>query len=169
MATKAKTAETPVAALTLEARLGAAVELFHAGKADAEKALQAVVVDAEAEGRLAVARAARNHLKALEARQEQKGEGVVDPILEATILVNSHESVKAIQVLEKAASTHGQEPRYHYLRALALAGEGENDAAAEAIRKAVELDRTVLYQFRIEPDLSALRAHPALASLELEG
>lgn len=168
MATKTKTAPAAPSEATLEARLTAALELFHGGKAEAAAALQAVLDEAVAAGEthVSLARVARNHLTALKDRQEGKAKEEVDPMAAATAALNLKDAKQALSLLEKAASGLQARPAFHYLYAQALVLDGQVEAGAESLGKALAGDRDLFFAYLLEPDFEAARRHPAYQAFE---
>lgn len=168
MATKTKTAPAASSEGTLESRLTAALERFHGGKADAESALQAVLDEAVAggEAHVALARVARNHLAALTERRADPSAETADPLATAAAALNRKQPQEALAILDKAEAGLKTRPAYHYLCAQALAVEGNLDASAEALSKALAGNADLLYTYMLEPDFEAARRHPAFVALE---
>jgi hypothetical protein len=167
MATKPKTLKTPVPDSTLAGRFSAAIALSDAGGAEAWKALEAVAREAAAEGNVALARAARNYLLAEEhRRQAEVGIEAAGPELTASQRINLRDWQGALAVLDAALAREPERAPLHYLRAIALV-LGENPgAAAESLRKAMALDRSMLFLYQMEPDFNPVRRNSLFVEFE---
>lgn len=168
MATKTKTAPVAPSEGTLEARLTAALESFHGGKADAEAALTAVLEEALAggEAHVALVRRIRMNLAALAERKATRTEETVDILAAATAALNRKQPQEAQALLEKAEAEVKTRPAFHYLCAQVQAVEGNLDAAAGCLSKALAGNPDLLYTYMLEPDFEAARRHPAFVALE---
>ena len=167
MATKSKTTKTTAPESTLEGRLSAAIALYETGKPEAWKAFDAVVSEALVAGNVALARTARNYLLVEEHhRQAKAGMETVAPELAASQKINRKDWQGALVVLDAALAREPERACLHYLRAIALV-LGENAAsAAESMRKAMALDRSMLFLYQMEPDFNSVRRNVAFVEFE---
>jgi len=76
-----------------------------------------------------------------------------EPLEKAIRLINEKEPEEALQVLD---SVKDEDAKIWYLRALALTMLDRTDEAAEALKKAVSMDRRFYFLSRKEPDLFPL-------------
>lgn len=173
MATKAKpTATTNSASAkglgpTLGDKLNAALEHLHGGRpAEAQKALEALLPEAREAADFALLHRIRTTLTALEVRLAKPEKIKEQPDLVATVHLNRHESQEAIQVLDKALKADGENARFHFLKATALAQLEQVEQAAEALRRAVSIDPGMQVLFRLEKDFDHVRYDSAFAAFE---
>ena len=171
MVTKSKTPGSTNSApdKNLEGMFSEALNLVdqkHYDKAIA--ALEALQAEAGKHGMIAMARSARNYIMALQSRTQQEEETSTNPGLTAQLSLNRGAADEALELLNKALKTHGQDARLFYLKATAHAQKAETEAAAEAIRQAVSLNQDFLHQFRLERDFDQVRSSASFMALGLE-
>lgn len=173
MATKAKSTATTNSASakgqepTLGDKLNGALELFHGGRfAEAKPALEALVAEARAAADFGMLHSLRATLTALEARAAKQEKIKEQPDLAAMVHLNRHESEAALEVLEKALKADGENARFHFLKATALAQLEMVEQSADALRKAVSLDPGTQVLFRLEKDFDHVRYDSAFAAFE---
>ena len=175
MVTKAKTETAPKsaqgasqsAAHPLADALSAALKLVDSGKhAEAAKALQALMVEAQAAGEWSVKRRAQIYLSLADSKVHPAKAEPSDPITEIQACLNRRDTDEAIKLSEKALKTHPTLGSLHYLRAIAFAQADNTDACAESLKKAVELDGDFLFQWFMEPDFNPFRKSPLFAFTE---
>lgn len=176
MATKAKTEPatpkaTPVPAHAspspLAAAYGKAVKLVGSGKhAEAAKALETLMHDAQAAGDWGLKRRAQIYLALAEAKIHPPKAAAVDPITEVQACLNRQDANEALKLIEKALKGPAAKGPLYYLRAVAFA-QGENtEGAAESLKKAMELDPDFVFQWHMEPDFNSIRKSPLFAFTE---
>ena len=175
MATKAKTepaSKTPSAPSQpapsqLAAAFTKAVKLMDSGKyADAAAALEALKVDAQAAGDWTMKRRAQVYLSLADSKNHPAAAVVADPVTEIQACLNRHETAEALKLSEKAIKSHPAKGSLHYLRAVAFAQDENNEASAESLKKAVELDGDFVFQWHMEPDFNPIRKSPLFAFTE---
>jgi len=143
-------------------RYEAAVKLVQEGKwAKAQKALTAVIDEADVPE---VAARARQMLKICEA-QADDGKGTAeDPFLEAVYLKNKGQLEAALEICSKSGRQTKDE-RFAYLAASVHALSDRMDEAAEALKKAVELNpKNRVYAYH-DPDFEPVLGQPELQEL----
>ncbi len=175
MATKAKTepapksapVPTPVAPFPLAAAFAKAIKLVDAGKhAEAAKALELLIKDALAAGDWAVKRRAQIYLTMCAAKLHPPKAGDTDPVSEIQACLNRRDAADAIKLADKAIKSHPTMGSLHYLRAVAFAQSENIEAAAESLKKAMELDADFVFQWHMEPDFNSTRKSPLFAFTE---
>ena len=171
MPTKTKTAGSthPVSEKSLEVMFSEALELVYQQRYDtAIPALEHVQAEAANQGRVGMARSAKNYVLALNARLEKKEETPAKPELAAQLALNRGAVDEALDLLGKVLTASTQDARLFYLKATAHAQKDEADASAEALKQAVALNQDFLHQFRLERDFDRIRSASAFVSLGLE-
>jgi tetratricopeptide (TPR) repeat protein len=173
MATKAKTEPTPKSAPApappspLAAAFTKALKLIAADKhAEAAKALEALAADAEAAGDWSLKRRAQVYQVLCQAKIHPAKAAAVDAITEIQACLNRRETDEAIKLSEKALKSHPGQGSLHYLRAVAFAQAENTDASAESLKKALDLDEDLVYQWHMEPDFNSIRKSPLFAFTE---
>jgi predicted Zn-dependent protease len=175
MATKAKTEPAPKstsapsqsAPSPLAAAFGKAIKLLDAGKhAEAATALETLMKEAEAAGDWSMKRRAQVYLSLADSKVHPAKAAVADPVTEIQACLNRHETNEALKLAEKALKSHPTMGSLHYLRAVAFAQEGNTEASAESLKKAVELDADFVFQWHMEPDFNPIRKSPLFAFTE---
>ena len=68
--------------------------------------------------------------------------------------------------VEKALKSHPTKGSLHYLRAVAFAQAENTEASAESLKKAMELDGDLVFQWHMEPDFNPIRKSPLFAFTE---
>ncbi|HJW72233.1 MAG TPA: hypothetical protein VJ486_05205 [Geothrix sp.] len=166
MATKAKTQSAPKSAplpqqnqpSPLAATFTKALKLAEGGKhAEAVKALEALIKEAQAAGEWGLKRRAQVYLALSEAKLNPAKIGVTDAVSEIQACLNNHDSAGALKLLEKAIKSHPTHAVLHYLKAVAHAQSDQVEASAENLKKAMELDHDLVFQWHMEPDFNAIR------------
>ena len=173
MATNTKTAGSanPPSEMNLEEAFSEALDLVNQNKREQALAVfEALKAQAEARGRVAMARSARTYLAALQAGPQAKAvpAGKPEPQLEAQVYLNRGEAEHALKILDPAIKAQGQDARLHYLKATAHAQRDETEAAAESLRQAVALDPEFMHQYRLERDFDRVRATSTFAALGMD-
>jgi predicted Zn-dependent protease len=175
MATKAKTepASKPAPAPAqpppspLAAAFTKALKLVDAGKhAEATKALEALAEDAQAAGDWSMKRRAQVYLALCGTKLHPAKAAVTDPITEIQACLNHHQTDEALKLSEKALKSHPNVGSLHYLRAVAFAQAENTEASADSLKKAVELDADLVFQWHMEPDFNAIRKSPLFGFTE---
>jgi tetratricopeptide (TPR) repeat protein len=179
MATKAKTepapksapkpapVPTPVAPFPLAAAFAKAIKLVDAGKhAEAAKALEQLIKEALAAGDWAMKRRAQIYLALAESKIHPPKTGVTDPVSEIQACLNRRDAAEAIKLADKAIKSHPAVGSLHYLRAVAFAQSENTEAAAESLKKAMDLDADFVFQWHMEPDFNSTRKSPLFAFTE---
>jgi predicted Zn-dependent protease len=175
MATKAKTEpvpKTPVAPAQqapspLAAAYGKAMKLVDSGKhAEAAKALESLMHEAQEAGEWSMKRRAQVYLGLCESKIHPPKTAVADPVTEIQACLNRHETEEALKLSEKALKSHPAVGSLHYLRAVAFAQNENTEAAAESLKKAMELDASFVFQWHMEPDFNPIRKSPLFAFTE---
>jgi len=175
MATKAKTepapksipAPAPVAPFPLAATFAKAIKLVDAGKhAEAAKALELLIKEALAAGDWAMKRRAQIYLSLSESKLHPPKTGVTDPVSEIQACLNRRDAAEAIKLADKAIKSHPAMGSLHYLRAVAFAQSENTEAAAESLKKAMDLDADFVFQWHMEPDFNSTRKSPLFAFTE---
>ena len=179
MATKAKTepapksapkpapVPTPVAPFPLAAAFAKAIKLVDAGKhAEAAKALELLIKEALATGDWAMKRRAQIYLALAESKIHPPKAGVTDPVSEIQACLNRRDAAEAIKLADKAIKSHPAVGSLHYLRAVAFAQSENTEAAAESLKKAMDLDADFVFQWHMEPDFNSTRKSPLFAFTE---
>jgi predicted Zn-dependent protease len=175
MATKAKTEpvskSTPApvhhAPSPLATAFGKAVKLVDSGKhAEAAKALETLMHEAQEAGEWSMKRRAQVYLGLCESKIHPPKAGAADPVTEIQACLNRHETEEALKLSEKALKSHPTKGSLHYLRAVAFAQAENTEAAAESLKKAMELDASFVFQWHMEPDFNPIRKSPLFAFTE---
>jgi len=174
MATKAKSEQAPKSAPTpagqpypLADAFAKAVKLVDSGKhAEAVKALDALMEEALATGDWAIKRRAKVYRALAEAKLHPPKVEVADAITEIQASLNRRDTDEALKQLEKAIKAHPAQGNLHYLRAVAFAQAENAEASAENLKKAVELDGDLIFQWHMEPDFNSVRKSPLFAFTE---
>lgn len=174
MATKAKSEPVPKSAPApaaqpspLAAAFAKAVKLVDSAKhAEAAKALSDLMRDAQAAGDWAMKRRAQVYLALAESKLHPAKAATPDPISEIQACLNRRETDEALKQAEKALKGHAAKSTLHYLRAVAFAQAENAEASAESLKKAMDLDPDLVYQWHMEPDFNAIRKSPLFAFTE---
>lgn len=174
MATKAKSTAAPRTPAPSHAQpsphaatLAKGIKLVDTGKHDeAVKVLEPLVAEAQASGDWAIKRRAQIYLALAQSKSAPAKAAADDPIAEAQAHLNRRESEAALKLLDKLIKAHPSTATLHYLRALALAQAENAEGAAEAMKKALELDPDLVYLWHMEPDFAAMRKSPLFAFTE---
>jgi tetratricopeptide (TPR) repeat protein len=175
MATKAKTepapksapVPAPVAPFPLAAAFAKAIKLVDSGKhAEAAKALELLIKEALAAGDWAMKRRAQIYLTLAESKLHPAKAGATDSVSEIQACLNRRDAAEAIKLADKAIKTHPTMGSLHYLRAVAFAQSENTEAAAESLKKAMDLDADFVFQWHMEPDFNAIRKSPLFAFTE---
>jgi len=175
MVTKAKTEpapkSTPVpskpAPFPLATDFAKAVKLVDSGKhAEAAKALETLLQDAMLAGDWAMKRRAQVYLALAQAKIHPAKAVVADPGTEIQACLNRGETEEALKLSEKAVKSHPGSASLHYLRAVAFAQAENTEASADSLKKAVELDRDLVFQWHMEPDFNSIRKSPLFGFTE---
>jgi len=80
----------------------------------------------------------------------------------AVKLVDSGKHAEAV----KALKSHPTSGSLHYLKAVAFAQAENVEASAESLKKAMELDADLVFQWHMEPDFNPIRKSPLFAFTE---
>jgi predicted Zn-dependent protease len=175
MVTKAKTEPTPKSAPVpsqpaqspLAAAYGKAVKLLDSGKhAEAAKALEILMHEAQEAGDWAMKRRAQIYLALADAKVHPAKVAVVDPITEIQACLNRRDTDGALKLADKALKSHPAQGSLHYLRAVAFAQSENAEASADSLKKAMELDPDFVFQWHMEADFNAIRKSPLFAFTE---
>ena len=175
MATKAKTEPTPKSApvpaqvtpFPLASAFAKAIKLGDSGKhAEAVKALEGLIQEALAAGDWAMKRRAQIYLSLSEAKLHPGKVGVTDPVSEIQACLNRRDAAEAIKLADKSIKSHPTMGSLHYLRAVAFAQSDNTEAAAESLKKAMDLDTDFVFQWHMEPDFNSTRKSPLFAFTE---
>lgn len=175
MATKAKTqpapktavVPSPVAPYPLASAFAAAVKFVNTGNyAEASTALQSLVQEAQVAGDWAVKRRAQVYLTLAESKLHPAKESTADPVTEIQACLNRHQTDEALKLSEKAIKGHPAKASLHYLRSVAFAQAENTEAAAESLKKAVDLEPDFVYQWHMERDYDSIRKSPLFAFTE---
>jgi len=175
MATKSKTESVPKAATApsqpaqspLANAFAKAVKLVDAGKhAEAAKALEHLLEEARAAGDWAIKRGAQVYLALTETHLHPPKAVAAEPITEIQACLNRGERDEALKLSEKAIKAHPANGKFHYLRAVAFAQSGNTEASADCLKKALELDGDLVFQWHMEPDFNAIRKSPLFGFTE---
>lgn len=173
MATKAKSTAAPKPTPAQAppsphaATLAKGLKLVETGKhAEALKVLEPLIQDAQADGDWAIKRRAQVYIALAHAKLDPPKGGAGDPMAEAQAHLNRRESEAALKALEKLLKSHPANGILHYLRAVALAQMENAEGAAEALKKALELDSDLVYLWHMEPDFATMRKSPLFGFTE---
>ena len=173
MATKAKSTATPKPAPAQAPpsphadALAKAMKLVDTGKpAEAIKVLEPLVQAAQATGDWAVKRRAQVYLALAQTQSHPPKAAASDPVVEAQAHLNRREGEAAIKLLDKLIKERPGVGTLHYLRAVALAQAENAEGAAEALKKALELDPDFIHLWHMEPDFAAMRKSPLFGFTE---
>jgi len=168
MATKAKSQSAPksesvpapqqVQSSPLAATFTKALKLVEDGKhAEAAKALDVLVKEAQTAGEWGLKRRAQVYLALAESKLHPAKLEATDPIAEIESCLNHRDSEAAIKLAEKAIKSHPTHGVLHYLKAVAHAQSDQLEASADSLKKAMELDHDLVFQWHMEPDFNAIR------------
>ncbi len=130
--------------------LNKALDLFNQGKLKEAKAVFNKLKNGKV---LEFQHKAEVYLQIIEKLSSRKKNKKEDPLDKAVRLINEKEPEAALQALE---GLDEGDARVWYLRSIALTLLDRVDEAAEALKKAVSLDRRFFYLARKEPDLFPL-------------
>jgi len=173
MATKAKSTATPKTAPAQAppsphaATLAKGIKLVDTGKpAEAIKVLEPLLQEAQESGDWAIKRRAQVYLALAQAKAHPAKTVTPDPLVEAQAHLNRREGEAALKLLEKLIKDRPTVGTLHYLKAVALAQAENAEAAAGALKKALELDPDLVYLWHMEPDFSAMRKSPLFGFTE---
>lgn len=166
MVTKSKAQPAPHTPKTphpLHDEFGKGMKLFEQGKrAEAAKVFEAVVGKAREAGEVHLLRSAQTYLH-LSSEAGNAQEEKLSAEMEAQLELNRKDPKAAIAALDKALKNHPKEAKLHYLKAVALAQEDQEEASAASLKAALELDSSLAYVFRLEPDFEEMRGSSAFA------
>lgn len=174
MATKAKSESTPKsvpvpsqAPSPLAASFAKAVKLLDSGKhAEAAKAFESLMQEAQAAGDWPLKRRAQVYHAATEAKLHPAKAATQDPVTEIQACLNRRSSEAALGLAEKALKAHSDRAVLHYLKAVAHAQAENAEGAAESLKKALDLDGDLVFQWHMEPDFNPIRKSPLFAFTE---
>jgi Flp pilus assembly protein TadD len=175
MATKAKTAPVSKPApapvqtshFPLAAALTKALKLVAAGKhAEAAKALESLAAEAQTAGDWPMKRRTQVYLALCESKLHPAKSVTPDPLTEIQACLNHRQTEQAIKLSEKALKSHPTKGSLHYLRAVAFAQADNTEGSAESLKKAMELDADLVFQWHMEPDFNSIRKSPLFAFTE---
>ncbi|HEX4845862.1 MAG TPA: hypothetical protein VFV26_06545 [Geothrix sp.] len=174
MATKAKSEQAPKSAPApaaqpspLAGAFAKAVKLVDSGKhAEAVKALDTLMEDAQAAGDWAVKRRAQIYRTLSEAKLHPAKAVAADAVTEIQACLNRRDTDGALKLAEKAIKAHPAQANLHYLRAVAFAQAENTEGSAESMKKAMELDGDLVFQWHMEPDFNSVRKSPLFAFTE---
>lgn len=174
MATKAKSEQAPKSAPAPSSQpspfadaFAKAVKLVEGGKyAEAVKALDALAEETRTAGDWPVKRRAEVYRAFAESKLHPPKVATPDPTTEIQACLNRRDSDGALKLLEKAIKAHPGQGTLHYLRAVAFAQAENAEASAENLKKAVDLDGDLLFQWHMEPDFNSVRKSPLFAFTE---
>ena len=175
MATKAKTEPASKSASTpshpapspLAVAFTKAVKLVDSGKfPEAAKALETLRDEAQAAGEWSMKRRAQVYLSLANEKLHPPKAAAADAVTEIQACLNRHETDEALKLSEKAIKSHPTKGALHYLRAVAFAQNENTEAAAESLKKAVELEADFVFQWHMEPDFNPIRKSPLFAFTE---
>jgi tetratricopeptide (TPR) repeat protein len=166
MATKAKSQSAPksdplpqqIQPSPLAATFSKALKLVEGGKhAEAAKALEALIKEAQDAGEWGLKRRAQVYLALAEAKQHPAKIEATDAVSEIQSCLNHRDSEGAIKLVEKAIKSHPTHGILYYLKAVAHAQSDQVEASADSLKKAMELDHDLVFQWHMEPDFNAIR------------
>jgi tetratricopeptide (TPR) repeat protein len=173
MATKAKSTAAPKPAPAaapppqLASQFTMAVKLVDEGRhAEAVPLLEALALAAQASGDWAVKRRAQVYLSLAQSHLKPAEVAGEDPMTEVQSLLNHRDHAGAQKLLDKLIKSQPGRGLLHYLRAVALAQEERAEGAAEALKKALELDPDLIFLWHMEPDFAAMRKSSLFAFTE---
>jgi len=166
-ATKSASAPSQPAPSALAVAFTKAVKLVDSGKfPEAAKALETLRDEAQAAGEWSMKRRAQVYLALANAKIHPPKIVAADPVTEIQACLNRHETDEALKPSEKAIKSHPAKAALHYLRAVAFAQNENTEAAAESLKKAVELDADFVFQWHMEPDFNPIRKSPLFGFTE---
>lgn len=151
--------EKPIAAALKKFEAG--VKKLLAGKqAAAAKDFRAILDDPPND--LGLVLRAQQYLAATETSDvpEPSLKTAEDMYSHGVVLMNDGEYATALEIFEQAAAKAPKNERINYVRAVALALSGEDDAALEMLRTAIEANDVNRIYARNDPDFSSLFANP---------
>lgn len=166
MATKAKSQSTPKSAplpqqnqpSPLAATFTKALKLVEGGKhAEAAKSLETLIKEAHTAGEWGLKRRAQVYLALTESKLHPAKTEATDAVSEIQSCLNHRQSEAAIKLVEKAIKSHPTQGVLYYLKAVAHAQSDQVEAAAESLKKAMDLDHDLVFQWHMEPDFNAIR------------
>lgn len=174
MATKAKSESAPKsapvpsqAASPLAAAFAKAVKLMDSGKhAEASKVFESLMQEAQAAGDWPLKRRAQVYREAAEAKLHTGKESALDPVTEIQACLNRRAHEEALKLAEKAIKGHPAKASLHYLKAVAHAQAENAEGSAESLKKALDLDGDLVFQWHMEPDFNPIRKSPLFAFTE---
>ena len=158
-----RTEKTIAAALK---KFEAGVKKLLAGKHAAAAADFQAILDAPPND-LGLLLRARQYLAATEANDvpEPKLETAEDMYNNGVVLMNDGDYAAALEIFEQAAAKTPKDERISYVRAVALALSGEDDAALQMLRTAIDANDVNRIYARNDPDFSSLSENPDFREL----
>lgn len=133
---------------------------------EAKKAFESLAKDAETHGHFGLVRTARTYLSTLRSVSSLAPQTTDSVILSAQIHLNRKQGAEALVLLDKALASSPAKAQLHYLKATAHAQLEDADSAAQALKKAIELDSTYLFTYRLEDDFEMVRDTAIFVPLE---
>jgi tetratricopeptide (TPR) repeat protein len=140
-------------------------KLLDGKRAQAAKVFQAILDDPPND--LGLVMRARQYLAATQADDgaEPKLSSADDMYHHGVVLMNDGDFAAALEVFEQAARKAPKDDRIGYVRAIALAQSGEEEAALEMLAAAIELNDVNRIYARNDPDFVALASGSAFRQL----
>jgi tetratricopeptide (TPR) repeat protein len=166
MSAKSKTSKPKNPAEQLESRLAEAIKMVSENNAvSAIPHFEAVAKEAIEIDNYSLAKIARSYIV------HEQNKSVVPlkpvPIHEAVFLLNDKQPEAALEKIEQILKRESSNANVHYLKALALAETQQMELAAECLKRAIELEPTLQYVYKLEPDFRQCRNVPCFADFEL--
>ncbi|MBI4912358.1 MAG: tetratricopeptide repeat protein [Acidobacteria bacterium] len=152
----------------LEALFAKGLEALSEGRGDeAAKTFADLGRKAAEAGNVGLERAAKGYADTARIRlaKAPKASGS-EPTLDIQVLLNGNQAEEALEKAEKALKNHADQASLHYLRATALAQLGRFEDAAQALGKAIQINKDLLWTFFLEPDFSKARTHASFSVFE---
>lgn len=159
--------------LRSEKPIAAALKKFEAGvkkllarkHAAAAKDFQAILDDPPND--LGLVLRAQQYLAAAETSEvpEPSLKTAEDMYSHGVVLMNDGDYAAALEIFEQAAAKAPKDERISYVRAVALTLSGEDDAALQMLRTAIEANDINRIYARNDPDFSSLSANPEFREL----
>jgi tetratricopeptide (TPR) repeat protein len=166
MVTKSKAPSAqpaPKAHNPLHDEFGKGVKLFEQGKrAEAAKVMEGVAAKARETGEVHLLRSAQTY-QGLCAEEAHAKSVSLPADFEAQLELNRKDPKAAITALDKALKAQPKDAKLHYLKAVALAQLDQEEESAASLKAAVELDPSLAYVFRLEPDFEEMRGSTAFS------
>ena len=172
MVTKTKTLETLVSVLdpSVEQAFLEGLAKLNAGElTEAANAFESVRARILNQDNLGLSHVVQRYLAAIQNRLSGCNDSCQEMVeMVAQLLLNKKDSLAALEVIDKAIQESPNRAVLFYLKATAHAQLEQDQEAASALLKSVELDPDFIFRFRLEPDFDDIRGTDAFLVLPVD-